>query len=465
MEQAPQTQDKQNLEFSLRQNDIRALICYAAAATVFVNMDFSAWSSISVVESFIALSILVYTSATYIWLKKKSHSDRKDRYFDVVMTIDAAVIGVVLSYSNFSLLPTVLFVTMVQFNSLINGGLKKWGIDNIALIAGMALTFIVKKPNFVFEDKFEISAVSLIGIFTYFCAYALYAHNRMNKLLALTRSLEEEKVSYKLRAYKLSRYLSPTVWKAINEGREDMLKTERKRVTVFFSDIRGFSSMSEELESETLTDILNTYLTEMSNIVNKYGGTIDKFMGDAIMVLFGDSESEGLKRDAMRCLSMAIDMRRKMKELQTRWYNQGVKNPLSIRMGINTGYCSVGSYGTSHYMDYTVLGTHVNLASRLETAAKPGEILISHETWSLVKDSIMCRDKGNIKVKGFTHPVKVYEVVDFRKDLGKDQSYFECNAEGFSMHLDLDKIRNYDKNTVLNQLKDALLKLKDKHIS
>lgn len=465
MEQAPETQAKQNLEFSLRQNDIRALICYAAAATVFVNMDFSSWANISIVESFIALSILVYTSATYIWLKKKSHSDRKDRYFDIIMTIDAAVIGVVLSYSNFSLLPTVLFVTMVQFNSLINGGLKKWGIDNVALIAGMAIAFIFRKPNFVFEDKFEISAVSLIGIFTYFCAYALYAHTRMNKLIGMTKQLEDEKVSYKLRAYKLSRYLSPTVWKAINEGREDMLKTERKRVTVFFSDIRGFSSMSEELESETLTDILNTYLTEMSNIVNKYGGTIDKFMGDAIMVLFGDSESEGLKRDAMRCLSMAIDMRRKMKELQTRWYNQGIKNPLSIRMGINTGYCSVGSYGTSHYMDYTVLGTHVNLASRLETAAKPGEILISHETWSLVKDSIMCRDKGNIKVKGFTHPVKVYEVVDFRKDLGKDQSYFECNAEGFSMHMDLDKIRNYDKNAVLTQLKSALVKLKDKNIS
>src|SRR5690606_29169788 len=111
--------------------------------------------------------------------------------------------------------------------------------------------------------------------------------------------------------------------------------------------------------------------------------------------------------------------------------------------------CTVGSFGTSHYMDYTVLGTHVNLASRLETAADPGEILISHETWSLIKDVIMCRDKGEITAKGFSHPIKVYQVVDFRKDLGKHQSYFEENLEGFSMHMDLEKIKNYDREKVI----------------
>ena len=183
------------------------------------------------------------------------------------------------------------------------------------------------------------------------------------------------------------------------------------------------------------------------------------------MIVFGDNESAGVKTDCLRCVAMSIEMRRKMKELQTKWYNQGIKKPLQIRMGINTGYCTVGSFGTNHYMDYTVLGTHVNLASRLESAASPGEILVSHETWALIKDVVMCRDKGEISAKGFSHPIKVYEVADFRKDLGKQQSYFEHNSEGFSMHLDLDEIRNYDKDKVITYLERAADKLRDKIIS
>ena len=101
-------------------------------------------------------------------------------------------------------------------------------------------------------------------------------------------------------------------------------------------------------------------------------------------------------------------------------------------------------------------------AAAPETAATAGEILVSHETWSLIKDVVMCRDKGEIRAKGFSHPIKVYQVVDFRKDLGKQQSYFEENVEGFSMHLDLDKIRNYDKNRVIENLQAVLARINDK---
>ena len=454
--------EPQNPDFSPRQNDIHALICCAAAATILVDMS---WPNVDLLETFIAVSVLIYTFASYLWIKLKVSSDHIGRIFDRIMTTDAAVIGVVLSFANFNLLPTILFTTMIQFNSLINGGLKKWAIDNLAFGAGILVTFLFKEPQLVFSEKFEISSVSLIGIFTYFCAYALYAHSRMHKLDLFNKKLINEQTLFKLRTYKLSRYLTPTVWRAVNEGREKSLGTERKRVTIFFSDIMGFSSLSEELEAETLTELLNSYLTEMAKIATKHKGTIDKFMGDAVMVIFGDSVSEGTKTDCLRCLAMAIEMRKKMKELQTRWYNQGIKKPMQIRMGVNTGYCTVGSFGTSHYMDYTVLGTHVNLASRLESAAEPGEILISHETWSLIKDVVMCRDKGEIKAKGFSHPIKVYQVVDFRKDLGKNQSYFELNTEGFSMHLDLEKIRNYDKERVIRYLRDAADTLKDKIIS
>ncbi len=442
----------------LRQNDIRTIICFAAAATMVAN---GSWSDRMPIEVLLMVIAFFYTLGSYFYLKKVKQ-EKYDQVFQQITTADAAVIGFILSFVQFTVLPTFLFILMIQFNSLINGGVRKWVTDNIAFVCGVALTFLFWQPQWTFATNLTIGIASIIGIFTYFCAYAMYLHARIRRLELTTQKLANEQTLHKLRTYKLSRYLTPTVWKAVNEGREHSLKTERKRVTVFFSDIQGFSSLSEELESETITGLLNHYLTEMTKIVAHYKGNIDKIMGDGLMVLFGDSKSEGLKADCVRCVSMAIQMRKKMKELQTKWYNQGIKKPLRIRMGINTGYCTVGTFGTSHYMDYTVLGTHVNLASRLESAAAAGEILVSHETWSLVKDVVMCRDKGEINVKGFTHPIKVYQVVDFRKNLGKNQSYFEENTEGFSMHLDIDKIRNYDKARIIESLEHVTERVRDK---
>src|SRR5690625_83172 len=175
-----------------------------------------------------------------------------------------------------------------------------------------------------------------------------------------------------------------------------MLLAERKKITVFFSYIKDFSQLSEEMEPEALTELLNHYLTEMSKIVTQFKGTIDKFMGDGIMVIFGDSNSRGVKDDCMSALGMAIAMKKKMKSLQQEWYNQGIKTPLQIRMGINTGYCTVGTFGTSNHLDYTVLGTHVNLASRLESAAEPDEILISHETWRSEEHTSELQSRGHL---------------------------------------------------------------------
>lgn len=449
------------LDLKNQQNSIRTLICFAASGTVAAHLK---WPNVSSMEAAMLLGIILYTAITYLALHK-SHKEQQAKRFSLITTADAAIVGFVLSFVQFTLMPTFLFITMIQFNSLIHGGTSKWIKDNLAFAAGVAFTFLIWQPQWRLSGHFTINVASLIGIFTYFCAYALYLHNRLQKLQLSNKKLANEQRLYKLRTYKLSRYLTPTVWNAVNEGREESLKTERKRVTVFFSDIEGFSSLSEELEAETVSDLLNAYLTEMTKIATKNKGTIDKFMGDGLMIIFGDSQTQGLKQDCLRCLSMAIEMRRKMKELQTRWYNQGIKKPLRIRMGINTGFCTVGSFGTSDYCDYTVLGTHVNLASRLESAADSGEILISYETWSLIKDTVLCRDKGEINVKGFSHPVKVYQVVDFRKDLGRHQSYYEEMAEGFSMHMDLDKIRNYDKERVVESLEKIVERLKDKIIN
>jgi class 3 adenylate cyclase len=161
---------------------------------------------------------------------------------------------------------------------------------------------------------------------------------------------------------------------------------------------------------------------------------------------------------------MAIEMKKHMRIMQQHWLSQGIETPLEIRMGINTGYCTVGNFGTEQRLDYTVLGTEVNLASRLETASPPGEILVSHETYSLIKDVILCDDKGMINIKGFSQPVRVYLVRDFRKNIGDKQSYYEQRADGFSMYLDLDKVKNYDQERLIKALLTAAQRLKNKVI-
>lgn len=447
-------------ETPIQQYYFRALICFAASGTLasFVN-----WHKPNPVYIGVIVLLLAYAYGTYFFTRKQVPElvARNNRWLSY---IDAALIGVVLSLTDFSILPCIMFLTMIQFNALISGGIRKLLEDNTAFAIGVLISLFIHRPQLILSSNIQISAASLIGVATYFLVYAIYMHQRLHKLMLSQKKLENEQKWHKIRAYKLSRYLPPTVWQAINRGDDKHLQAERKRISVFFSDIKDFSQLSEEIEAEALTELLNHYLTEMSKIVAHFGGTIDKFMGDGIMVLFGDSASKGVKDDATRCAAMAIAMKKRIKAMQVEWFNQGIKKPLQVRMGINTGYCTVGTFGTSNHLDYTVLGTQVNLASRLESAAEPDEILISHETWSLVKDTVMCRDKGEITVKGFSLPVKVYQVADLRKEMGKNQSYFEDRAEGFSMYLDMDKVRNYDKQKVIETLEKAANRLKDKVI-
>ena len=132
------------------------------------------------------------------------------------------------------------------------------------------------------------------------------------------------------------------------------------------------------------------------SLKREVGATIDKYVGDAIVIFFGDPETRGVKEDALACVKMAIAMRQKMAELQGTWRDSGIANPLRCRIGINTGFCTVGNFGSEDRMDYTIIGSGVNLASRLESASAPGEILISYETYALVKDQIQCKKFGDI---------------------------------------------------------------------
>ena len=126
-----------------------------------------------------------------------------------------------------------------------------------------------------------------------------------------------------------------------------------------------------------------------------------------------------------------------------------------------SGYCTVGNFGAENRMDYTIIGKEVNLASRLESLAEPGEILIAYETFSLVKEKIMCRDKGEITVKGFARPVPIYQIIDFRRDIGASQSFIEHETEGFAMYMDTDKIGQAEKEQIIKALERATDKLRE----
>ena len=259
-------------------------------------------------------------------------------------------------------------------------------------------------------------------------------------------------------ASKLSRYLSPQVYQSIFSGKKNVkIEAYRKKLTVFFSDIKGFTEITDRLEPEVLSTLLNSYLNEMSKIALKYGGTIDKFVGDAILIFFGDPETKGERKDAHSCILMALEMQKRMYYLRKLWKDQGIANPLGIRIGINTGYCNVGNFGSENRLDYTIIGGEVNLASRLESNAMTGQILISQETYALIKKDIICEKKDEIKVKGIAHKIQTYQVVGLYKNIARKRKILNKEFDGFNLNIDLNISK---KNKVISSLENTLKQLK-----
>ena len=206
----------------------------------------------------------------------------------------------------------------------------------------------------------------------------------MEVIDAREAELAEKSSALERLSSQLAKYLSPQVYHSIFTGRQEIkLASSRKKLTIFFSDIAGFTETADRLESEELTHLLNQYLTEMSRIALEHGATIDKYVGDAILIFFGDPESRGVAR-MRRLRHDGHRHARRLDELADIWRQSGIEKPLQVRMGIHTGYCTVGNFGSEDRMDYTIIGGAVNVASRLETLAAPGEILVSYETFALV---------------------------------------------------------------------------------
>jgi adenylate cyclase len=219
-------------------------------------------------------------------------------------------------------------------------------------------------------------------------------------------SEEREKITIRKT---FTNYFSPAILEKIEQNPGLLsLGGEKKTLTVLFSDIVGFTHWSADQTPEMITLTLNEYFEEMARIVFKYDGYIDKFIGDGLMAFFGDPVHE--EDHVHRCTLVAIEMQNKIRELRERWTAEG-RLPINVRIGIHSGEMIVGNMGSRKRMEYTVIGSNVNLAKRLESNAPVGGILISESVYIAVKDRIQTKPRAEIIVRGIDSAVPVYEVI------------------------------------------------------
>jgi adenylate cyclase len=278
-----------------------------------------------------------------------------------------------------------------------------WGLALVlALMAGYSLLNVYL---FTFQRLFVdwfAPMIAIVGSYTVSYAY---------------RYLIEEREKRRVRKFFKS-YVSPKLVEELLKDPDTMpsLKSERRMVSILFSDIAGFTSMSESMPADEVEHILNEYLTAMSEIVFANDGTLDKYIGDAVMAVWGNVGPSNPRTDAFRAVNTALQMQARLAELREKWLAEGML-PLQIRIGVNTGEALVGNFGSPQKMDYTVIGDAVNTASRLEGLNKEfgSSILISQSCYDLVKDRIHARHCGNAKVKGKEEAVSVFEVTGWKE--------------------------------------------------
>lgn len=286
-------------------------------------------------------------------------------------------------------------------------------------------------------------------------------YSDITELKRREQDLSEKSVALEALSAKLAKYLAPQVYNSIFSGKQDVrIESRRKKLTICFSDIAAFTETTDKMESEELTQLLNQYLTEMSKIALSFGATIDKYVGDAILMFFGDPETRGIREDAIACVSMALAMQERMGELGETWRSVGIEMPLRCRIGIHTDYCTVGNFGSEDRMDYTIIGGAVNLAARLEEEAAPGSVLISYETFAQVKDLIHCEETGRVQIRGIAYPVATYRVVDFKANLTKSCNAIRTELPHLRLEAEPELMSTGEREVAITALRETLDRLR-----
>ena len=330
---------------------------------------------------------------------------------------------------------------------------RDWKVGDVRAIQEVAITQPIAANLFSF--KFLLAYFVLAAV----CGVSFLGMQRRQamRISGMNRELESANDFLAALSMKISRYISPQVYKSIFSGQKDVtIHTERKKLTIFFSDIQNFTATTERLQPELITQLLNEYFTEMSAIAHEHGGTIDKFIGDAMLIFFGDPETRGDRADAKACLQMAWRMQRRLVELNAKWRSQGIEQPFKSRIGINSGYCNVGNFGSADRMDYTIIGAEANLAARLQSVAEPGGIVISYETFALVNDVITSHALPPITMKGISREVIPYSV-DSMIDTSADKGGVVIERmPGLDFYLDPSIVKSADAERIRSVLLGAL---------
>ncbi len=370
-----------------------ALYGYAGVVAVVIlfHQDASAWT-------FLLLGLSMGWPHLAYFRGKRSRDPKATEVRNFL--IDALITGVWCGLTLFY--PWFCVVIIIGQNALclMTGGARLYAKGILTTAVGVVLGAAICGFRLDADPIPIATAMSVVLMLAYInvSAYVSYTQGQMLRKTYL--ELKEKKRQIESIALKIAKYLSPQIYRSIFEGRRDVkIETRQRQLTVFFSDIAGFTSKTERTPLQELETWLNTYLQNMTDIALEHDGTVDKFIGDAVMVFFGDPRTKGSSEDAASCVRMALAMRGRTREL-------GV----DVRIGINTGDCVVGNFGSEQHMEYTIIGGAVNLAARLESCSEPGRILISDTTHELVKDLVHTTRGDTLRVKGIDRDITTYWV-------------------------------------------------------
>jgi adenylate cyclase len=230
----------------------------------------------------------------------------------------------------------------------------------------------------------------------------------------LNRRLEarvEEQMAELVRTGELKRFIPQQIAEGLMAGQlsaDDGF--ERRKVTLLFADMVGFTDLSDNLEPEELAEVLNEYLREMTAVAVSQGGTLDNYIGDGLMVLFGAPKQVDESVQAWSALRTAFGMQERVEELSTAMRARGIPADLTVRVGVNTGHCTVGVLGSDIMRAYKAVGFAVNVAARLQSEAEPGTVLVGFRTYALVKDRVVAEQRVPLMLKGAARPVEAWEI-------------------------------------------------------
>ncbi|MDE0490252.1 adenylate/guanylate cyclase domain-containing protein [Psychrobacter sp. A3] len=366
--------------------------------------------------------------------------------------------------------------------SAVIGSIQLCTVMSISLAALIALRIIISSP----ENQIRLVIVSIVTVIVFYYVSVILNSTQMDchdswltpvvllssmaVMLCQFRYVYQKYMDHQQRAQqavgrlstmvsvinKLTRFVTPQIWEPIVKTDAPVsVSNKRAKLTIMFSDIVGFTELSDSLSSDNLADILNTYMHCMTVIANKHGAVLDKFVGDGMVCFFGEPSSQGARQDALDCVAMALDMRREMRTLRHKWRLMGFAG-LYIRVGITTGYCHVGNFGSNNRLSYTLIGKEANLAARLESSAGKDEILVSESTYDYVCHNYECQHAGAFQLKGFDEKVNAWQVLDPDANKGQLSKWVDHTLPGFNLHLNFKDMKDQDYQDIRERLNLAL---------